>query len=54
MEIAGDYEPKPAKGKGGRIIAADAKEGPLVKREVVSSPKRKSGDCHIKLLSLCL
>ena len=52
MEIAGDYEPKP--GKGGRIIAADAKEGPLVKREVVSSPKRKSGDCHIKLLSLCL
>ena len=54
MEIAGDYEPKPAKGKGGRIIAADAKEGPLVKREVVPSPKRKSGDCHIKLLSLCL
>ncbi len=54
MEIAGDYEPKPGKGKGGRIIAADAKEGPLVKREVVSSPKRKSGDCHIKLLSLCL
>jgi hypothetical protein len=59
MEIAGDYEPKP--GKGGRIIAADAKEGPLakretvmVKREAVSSSKRKSGDCHIKLLSLCL
>jgi Cysteine-rich secretory protein family len=54
MEIAGDYEPKPGKGKGGRIIAADAKEGPLVKREVVSSPKRKSSDCRIKLLSLCL
>ncbi len=54
MEIAGDYEPKPGKGEGGRIIAADAKEGPLVKREVVSSSKRKSTDCRIKLLSLCL
>jgi Cysteine-rich secretory protein family len=61
MEIAGDYEPKPGKGKGGRIIAAEAKEGPLVKRETVvvkreavSSGKRKSTDCHIKLLSLCL
>jgi hypothetical protein len=53
MEIAGDYEPKPGKGKG-RVIAADAKEGPLVKREVAPTGKRKSGDCHIKLLSLCL
>ena len=61
MVIAGDYEPKPGKGKGGRIIADAEKQGPLVKREtvmvkreVVSSNKRKSGDCHIKLLSLCL
>ena len=54
MVIAGDYEPKPGKGKGGRIIAADAKEGPLVKREVASPRKRKSGDCHIKVLSLCI
>lgn len=53
MEIAGDYEPKPPKDKG-RLIAAAGKEGPLVKREVVMSSKRKSSDCHIKLLSLCL
>src|SRR5215813_10768123 len=48
MVIAGDYEPKPGKGKGGRIIAADAKEGPLVKREVVSSTttRRSSSKCH--------
>src|SRR5215468_2657522 len=52
MVIAGDYEPKPGKSKGGRIIAADAKEGPLVKREVAAPSKRKSGDCHIKVLSL--
>ena len=54
MEIAGDYEPKAPKGRGGRIIADAEKQGPLMKREVVSSTKRKSGDCHIKLLSLCL
>ncbi len=61
MEIAGDYEPKLPKGRGGRIIAGAEKQGPLVKREtvmvkreVVSSSKRKPGDCHIKLLSLCL
>jgi hypothetical protein len=61
MEIAGDYEPKPPEGRGGRIIADAEKQGPLVKREtvtvkreVISSSKRKSGDCHIKLLSLCL
>jgi hypothetical protein len=53
MEIAGDYEPKPGKDKG-RIIAGTAKEGPLVKREVAPPSRRKSGDCHIKLLSLCL
>src|SRR5215813_13690261 len=53
MVIAGDYEPKPGNGKGGRIIAADAKEGPLVKREVVA-PKRGASKCHIKVLSLCI
>ena len=52
MVIAGDYEPKPGKGKGSRVIAADAKEGPLVKREVVA-PKRAS-KCTVKLLGLCL
>lgn len=55
LEIAGDYEPKPPKGKDkGRLIADATKEGPRVKREVVLSSRRKSTDCHIKLLSLCL
>jgi hypothetical protein len=50
MVIAGDYEPKPGKGK-------KAKE-PLVavKREAYSfsSGRPKSGGCHIKVLSLCI
>jgi hypothetical protein len=62
MVIAGDYEPKgndkPGKGKGrekgGRLIAGDPNGEPLVKREVATPAKRKSGDCHIKLLSLCI
>jgi len=60
MEIAGDYEPKPVKGKG-RLIANAEKQGPLVKRETVmvkreasTISKRGSADCHIKVLSLCL
>jgi hypothetical protein len=53
MVIAGDYEPKPGKGKGGRIIAGD-KEGPLVKREVVAPAKRTASKCHVKLLGLCI
>jgi Cysteine-rich secretory protein family len=52
MEIAGDYEPKLP--KGGRAIADASKQGPLVKREVTTTTRRKSGDCHIKLLSLCI
>jgi hypothetical protein len=52
MEIAGDYEPKAP--KGGRAIADASKQGPLVKREVVTTTRRKSSDCHIKLLSLCI
>ena len=52
MEIAGDYEPKLPKG---RAIADASKQGPLVKREVVTTTtRRKSSDCHIKLLSLCI
>jgi Cysteine-rich secretory protein family len=51
MEIAGDYEPKSPKG---RAIADASKEGPLVKREITPASRRKSGDCHIKLLSLCI
>src|SRR5581483_8659554 len=61
MEIAGDYEPKLPRGKGGRLIADAEKQGPLVKRETVMvkreaapSTRRSSADCHIKLLSLCL
>ena len=51
MEIAGDYEPKAPKG---RAIADADKQGPLVKREVTTTTRRKSSDCHIKLLSLCI
>ena len=51
MEIAGDYETKSRKG---RAVADAAKEGPLVKREVTPTSRRKSDDCHIKLLSLCI
>jgi hypothetical protein len=58
MEIAGDYEPKPGKGKGkdkGRVIAGGPPtEGPVVKREVVATKKRAASKCHINLLGLCL
>lgn len=52
MVIAGDYEPK---GKGKRKDKRKDK-GPLVavKREIAPASKPKSGDCHIKLLSLCI
>lgn len=52
MVIAGDYEPK-GKGKG-KDKRKD--KGPLVavKRETAPASKPKSGDCHIKLLSLCI
>lgn len=48
MVIAGDYEPK---GKGKR-----KDKGPLVavKRETAPASNPKSGDCHIKLLRLCI
>jgi cysteine-rich secretory family protein len=58
MEIAGDYEPKPGRGKGkdkGRVIAGGPPgEGPVVKREVVATRKPAASKCHINLLGLCL
>jgi hypothetical protein len=46
--IAGDYEPKPAKGK------RDMEPLVTVKREPPPSGRPKSSDCHIKVLSLCI
>ncbi|MBC9880461.1 CAP domain-containing protein [Bradyrhizobium sp. INPA01-394B] len=50
MVIAGDYEPKPGKGK------RKNDEEPLVavKRETAPASKPKSSNCHIKLLGLCI
>jgi hypothetical protein len=48
MVIAGDYEPKPGKGKG------DKEPLVAVKREVAPSGRPKSDDCHIKMLGLCI
>ena len=48
MVIAGDYEPKPGKGK------KDSEPLVAVKREVTPASKPKSGNCHIKLLGLCI
>lgn len=57
MEIAGDYEPKPEKGKGRKdrepVVAVVKREAaPSSKHE--PSGKHASSGCHIKLLSLCL
>ncbi|MET4384697.1 hypothetical protein ABIB73_000432 [Bradyrhizobium sp. F1.4.3] len=48
MEIAGDYEPKPGKGK------KDKEPLVAVKRETAPASKPKSSNCHIKLLGLCI
>jgi len=48
MVIAGDYEPKPGKGK------KDKEPLVAVKRETAPASKPKSSGCHIKLLSLCI
>jgi hypothetical protein len=48
MVIAGDYEPKPHKGK------RDMEPLVAVKREAAPSGRPKSSDCHIKVLSLCI
>jgi hypothetical protein len=48
MVIAGDYEPKPSKGK------RDKEPLVAVKRETGPSGRSKSTGCHIKVLSLCI
>ncbi|WP_027521280.1 CAP domain-containing protein [Bradyrhizobium sp. Ec3.3] len=48
MVIAGDYEPKPGKGK------KDKEPVVAVKREAAPPSGPKSKDCHVKLLSLCI
>jgi hypothetical protein len=48
MVIAGDYEPKPGKGR------KDTEPVVAVKREAAASARPKSGDCHVKLLGLCI
>ncbi|WP_092290592.1 CAP domain-containing protein [Bradyrhizobium sp. Ghvi] len=50
MVIAGDYEPKPGKGKGKK----DGEPLVAVKREVTSASKPKAANCHVKLLGLCI
>jgi Cysteine-rich secretory protein family len=48
MVIAGDYEPKrPRRGKEKEPLVA-------VRREAAPSGPRKSSECHIKVLSLCI
>ena len=48
MVIAGDYEPKPGKGK------KDTEPLVAVKRAAAPASKPKSSNCHIKLLGLCI
>lgn len=48
MEIAGDYEPNRGKGK------KDSEPLVAVKRDVTPAGKPKSGNCHFKLLGLCI
>jgi Cysteine-rich secretory protein family len=48
MVIAGDYQPKPGKGK------RDTEPLVAVKREAAPPGRPKSSDCHIKVLSLCI
>jgi len=48
MVIAGDYEPKPGKGK------KDKEPLVAVKREAAASARSKPSECRIKVLSLCI
>ena len=48
MVIAGDYEPKPGKGK------RDTEPVVAVKREAAAPVRPKSSECHVKLLGLCI
>ncbi|QAU39732.1 CAP domain-containing protein [Bradyrhizobium guangdongense] len=50
MVIAGDYEPKPGKGKGKK----DSEPVVAVKREVTPASRPKAANCHVKLLGLCI
>jgi hypothetical protein len=50
MVIAGDYEPKPGKGKSKK----DMEPLVAVKREAAPSGRPKSSECRIKVLSLCI
>ena len=55
MEIAGDYEPPPAKkegkkGKGGE----KGKEGEKSKEVLPAKRKAAAAECHIKVLGLCI
>lgn len=50
MVIAGDYEPKPGKGKSRK----DREPVVAVKREAAASGRAKSSECRIKVLSLCI
>jgi hypothetical protein len=50
MVIAGDYEPKPGKGKSRK----DREPVVAVKREAASAGRAKSVGCTIKVLSLCI
>ena len=50
MVIAGDYEPKPGKGKNRK----DREPVVAVKREAASAGRPKSVGCTIKVLSLCI
>ena len=50
MVIAGDYEPKPGKGKRKK----DQEPLVAVKRETAPSSRPKSDGCRIKVLSLCI
>jgi hypothetical protein len=50
MVIAGDYEPKPGKGKSKK----DGEPLVAVKREAAPSGRSKSSECRIKLLGLCI
>lgn len=53
MVIAGDYEPKPKKGKKDQepVVAVKRDAAPASKPKASSS---KPSNCHIKLLSLCI
>jgi hypothetical protein len=50
MVIAGDYEPKPGKGRSRK----DREPVVAVKREAASSGRAKSSECRIKVFSLCI